>query len=139
MGKKFIFMLSTVLLFIIVDAMALFVWNSWYLYCGAVLTGHVALTLLTVILNRTFNIETLSSSELINNKSCFYILVANSYGKMGMINIILLIIMFMIVPTAACISFMILNIVFSVAALLIALYWCERKEWRFWLSKALFL
>ena len=72
MRKEMIFMAVTAILFIVAAAVALSIWHSWYLYCGAVLIGYVALTLLTVLLKRSANTGCRHWQQHIHDKSCFY-------------------------------------------------------------------
>ena len=72
MKKEMAFMAATAILFVAVAAVALLVWHSWYLYCGAVLIGYVALTLLTVLLKRSLHIEYYYLEQYIHDKARFY-------------------------------------------------------------------
>ncbi len=135
MKKEMTFMVATAILFVAVAAVALFVWHSWYLYCGAVLTGYAALTLLTIILNRSLNIEYQYFGQYINDKGRFYGVVAGCYAAVCLINVILSIATQGSTDTRVLLAIM--NLVIAWIFLIFAVYCCEGKDWYLWFIKAM--
>ena len=134
--KEMAFMAATAILFVAVATAALFVWHSWYLYCGAVLTGYVALTLLTVLLKRSLHIEYHYFEQYIHDKSCFYNRIAICFEALGVMNALLLFAVQASVDTRA--GLMVTHLVIANFFLMFAVWCCEGKDWKFWLPKALF-
>ncbi len=134
--KEMAFMAATAILFVAVATAALFVWHSWYLYCGAVLTGYVAITLLTVILKSSFNIEYYYFEQYIRDKARFYGIIAICFEALGMMNALLLFAVQASVGTRA--GLMVAHLVVANFFLIFAIWCCEGKDWKFWLPKALF-
>lgn len=136
MKKKMIFMAITAILFVAVAAVSLYVWHSWYLYCGAVLAGYVALTLLTVLLKRSANIGCHHLHQHIRNNGVFYNHIAICYEAVGVINALLLVAVQASIETRAWL--MVANLVVANFFLMFSVWCCEGKDWKFWLPKALF-
>ena len=134
--KEMAVMAATAILFVAVAAVSLYVWHSWYLYCGAVLAGYVALTLLTVLLKRSANTGCRHWQQHIHDKSCFYNRIAICYEAVGMMNALLSIAMQYSVNMRA--LFIVANLVVANFFLIFAVWCCEGKDWKFWLPKALF-
>ena len=134
--KETAFMAATAILFVAVAAVALFVWHSWYLYCGAVLTGYVAIMLLTVILKRSLHIEHYYLEQYIRDKARFYGIIAICFEALGVMNALLLVAVQATIDTRAWL--MVVNLVVANFFLLFAIWCCEGKDWKFWLPKALF-
>ena len=139
MKKEMVFMAATAILFIVAAAVALSIWHSWYLYCGAVLTGFVALMLLTVILKRQINIKLRQNRTIKDGwqyKSRFYSIVLGFYEMNLLTNL------FLVACTKDLLNIRVLIIfadfAMAIITLILAMYWCERKDWRIWLIKALF-
>lgn len=129
-------MAATAILFAIAAASALFIWHSWYLYCGAVLTGYVALILQTVILRRSFHFEKLCPGQFVSEQGRFYNVVANRFGLLCLINFFVLFFLQDSIDTR--VLFMVLNLVTLMIFQMITLYFCEGNDWKFWYPKALF-
>ena len=127
---------ATAILFAVAAALTLFVWHSWYLYCGAVLIGYVALVLLAVILRRSFHFENLYPGQFVSDKGRFYGIITNFYGLFCLINIFVLVIFQDSADTRA--LFMVLNFVTLLIFIMVSLYSCEGSDWKFWYPKALF-
>ena len=136
MKKEMAFMATTAILFIAVVAVALFVWHSWYIYCGAVLTGYMALTLLTVLLKHSLHIEHYYLEQYIRDKTRFYGIIAICFEAVGMMNALLLFAVQASIDTRAWL--MVTNLVVANFFLIFAIWCCEGKDWKFWLPKALF-
>lgn len=134
--KEMAFMAATAILFVAVAAVALFVWHSWYLYCGAVLAGYVALMLLTVILKRRANIEFHYLEQFVRDKSEFYGIILDNFGFLCLCN--LFIALFAPVSTNLCILLIFANVVIAVIMLIATDIWCERGDWSTWIIKSLF-
>lgn len=135
MKKEKTLMVVTAILLILVAAVALLVCNSWYLYCGVVLIGYVALMQLTVRLKQSVHIEYLNLEQYIRDKNRFYGIVAICYGAVSLINIILLIAVQGSIDIR--VLFMFLNFMVALITLIIALCRCESKDIQFWLPKIL--
>ena len=134
--KEMAFMAATAILFVAVAAVALFVWHSWYLYCGAVLIGYVALTLLIVLLKRSANTGCRHWQQHIYDKSCFYNRIAICFEALGVMNALLLVVAQTTIDARAWL--MAANLIVANFFLLFAVWCCEGKDWKFWLPKALF-
>ena len=134
--KEMAFMAATAILFVAVATVALFVWHSWYLYCGAVLIGYVALTLLTVILKRSLHIEYYYLEQYIRDKARFYEIIAICFEALGVINALLLVVAQTTIDARAWL--MVVNLVVANFFLIFAIWCCEGKDWKFWLPKAFF-
>ena len=135
MKKEMTFTAATAILFVAVAAVALFVWHSWYLYCGAVLTGYAALTLLTVILNRSLNVDYHYFGQYINDKSRFYGVIAGCYAVVCLLNVVLLLAAQGSMDTRLLLT--LLNMVTAWSFLIFTIYCCEGKDWCLWFIKAM--
>lgn len=129
-------MAATAILFAIAATFALFVWHSWYLYCGAVLTGYVALVLQTVIMRRSFHFERFYPGQFISEQGRFYNIAYNRYGLLCLLNFFAL--FFLQGSADTRVLFMVLNIVTLIIFQMITLYFCEGNDWKYWYPKALF-
>lgn len=134
--KEMAFMAATAILFVAVATAALFVWHSWYLYCGAVFTGYVALTLLTVLLKRSANIKCHYLQQYIRDKGVFYSHIAICYEAVGLMNAFLSVAVQASVDMRALL--VVANLVVANFFLIFVAWCCEGKDWKFWLLKALF-
>lgn len=122
-------LIYTAILFIAVGIVAQFIWHSWCLYSVAVLTGYGALMLLTAILKK-------STAD----KKSFYKVVFEAYFVALIGNMFISTFMGNInnneslqISSAT----VIFNVIVAVAAYILMLYCCERKEWKKWLKESL--
>ena len=136
MKKRKKLMAASSLLVVVVAALALFVWHSLSLYCGAVLAGYVVLTLQTVLLKHSTHIKYYYIEQFIRDKGNFYSFIAICYGAVGVENMLLSLFMQGSVETR--VQFIAFNIIVAHIFLIFALWICEGKDWKFWLAKALF-
>ena len=128
MKEKMTSLSATAILFAAVAAVALFVWHSWYLYCGAVLTGYVALSLLTAILKHKVLTEPSSPELSMREKTRFYDIALDNFALVCLLNMFFILFAF----RSAGWGFLMLfyNVATALGMFIGTLYWYERGKWR---------